>query len=97
MRKLKRGSPDPRVLDVIALHYSVLRDRCNCRKWGLYCSKSYEDIFQDTVVFVSCDNKAHHLPEIELIDYFCYRYVMLLYQAVNDNKELKETNYADNQ
>jgi hypothetical protein len=69
---------------------------CVSHGQGLYCSKSKEDLFQDTVVFVSQDEKASSLStDKELIDYFCYRFRMIEYQAINDNKLLKEIPYAD--
>ena len=29
------------------------------------------------------------------MNYFCYRFRMIEYQAINDNKQLKEIPYAD--
>lgn len=81
---------------MIARNYNRLKQLCSYHTSGLYCSKSYEDIFQDTILFVSQDEKASTLSsDKELIDYFCYRFRMIEYQAVNDNKQLKEIPYAD--
>lgn len=83
-------------MSVIAHNYNRLKQLCGYRSSGLYCSKSYEDIFQDTVLLVSQDEKASTLSsENELIDYFRYRFRMIEYQAINDNKQLKEMPYAD--
>ncbi len=83
-------------MSVIAHNYDKLKQLCGYRASGLYCSKSKEDIFQDTIVFVSQDEKASSLStDKELIDYFCYRFRMIEYQAINDNKLLKEIPYAD--
>lgn len=80
----------------IAHNYDTLKQLCSYRASGLYCSKSYEDIFQDTVLLVSQDDKASSLSsDKELIDYFCYRFRMIMFQAINDNKQLKEIPYAD--
>lgn len=96
MRKTRTGKADSKVMEVIARNYNLLMQLCNCHSQGLFCSKSYEDLFQDTVLFVSQDEKASALStEKELIDYFCYRFRMIKYQAVNDNKQLKEIPYAD--
>lgn len=80
----------------IAHNYDTLKVLCGYRASGLYCSKSYEDIFQDTVLLVSQDDKASSLSsDEELIDYFCYRFRMIMFQAIHDNKQLKEIPYAD--
>lgn len=96
MRKTRTGKANPEIMIMIAHNYEHLKQLCSYRDFGLYCSKSYEDIFQDTVLLVSQDEKASTLSsEKELIDYFCYRFRMILYQAINDNKQLKEIPYAD--
>ncbi len=83
-------------MDMIARNYNRLKQLCSYRTSGLYYSKSYEDIFQDTILLVSQDEKASTLSsDKELTDYFCYRFRMIEYQAVNDNKQLKEIPYAD--
>lgn len=96
MRKLKKGKVDIKVMTMIARNYDYLKSMCVSHGQGLYCSKSKEDLFQDTIVFVSQDEKASSLStDKELIDYFCYRFRMIEYQAINDNKLLKEIPYAD--
>lgn len=96
MRKTRKGKADDKVMSMIAHNYRRLKQLCGYRDSGLYCSKSYEDLFQDTVLFVSQDDKASALSsEKELIDYFCYRFRMIAYQAINDQKLLKEITYAD--
>lgn len=80
----------------IAHNYDRLKQLCGYRATGLYCSKSYEDVFQDTVLLISQDEKATTLTtEEDLINYFCYRFRMIEFQAINDNKQLKEIPYAD--
>ncbi|WP_259324214.1 hypothetical protein [Bacteroides thetaiotaomicron] len=96
MRKTKKGKVNGKVMDMIAHNYDKLKQLCGYRTSGLYCSKSYEDIFQDTILFVSQDEKASTLSsDKELMNYFCYRFRMIEYQAINDNKQLKEIPYAD--
>lgn len=96
MRKTRKGKASDKVMVMIAHNYDRLKQLCGYRASGLYCSKSYEDVFQDTVLLVSQDEKASTLSsEKELIDYFCYRFRMILFQAINDNKLLKEIPYAD--
>lgn len=96
MRKTRKGKASDKVMVMIAHNYDHLKQLCGYRAYGLYCSKSYEDVFQDTVLLVSQDEKASTLSsEKELIDYFCYRFRMILFQAINDNKLLKEIPYAD--
>ena len=95
MRITRKGKANKKVMSVIAHNYEKLKQLCGYRASGLYCSKSREDIFQDTVLFVSQDEKAVSLPDKELIQYFCYRFRMIEYQSINDNKLLKEIPYAD--
>ena len=79
---------------MIAQNYECLKSLCN-HDHGLFCSKSHEDLFHDTVLFVSQDEKAPTSSDKDLIDYFCYRFRMIEYQTINDNKLLKEIPYAD--
>lgn len=96
MRKLKKGKVNIKVMTMIAHNYDYLKSMCVNHGQGLYCSKSKEDIFQDTVLFVSQDDRISSLStDKELIDYFCYRFRMIEFQAINDNKLLKEIPYAD--
>ena len=96
MRTLKNGKIDKRVMSMIVRNYDKLKDLCIYRSHGLLCSKSYEDIFHDAILFVSQDKKASLIfSEEELIRYFNYRFRMILYQTINDNKQLKEIPYAD--
>ena len=56
MRTLKNGKIDKRVMSMIVRNYDKLKDLCIYRTHGLLCSKSYEDIFHDAILFVSQDN-----------------------------------------
>lgn len=96
MRRIKKGKVNDKVMAMIASNYKQLKQLCADHSHGLYCSKSKEDIFQDTVLFVSQDDRISSLStDKELIDYFCYRFRMIEFQAINDNKLLKEIPYAD--
>lgn len=96
MRKVKRGIVNEAVLTAIARNYKELQRICGYRRYGLFCSKSYEDIFQDTILFVSQDEKASSLvTDNEIIEYFQYRFKMIEYQAIQDNKQLREIPYAN--
>lgn len=96
MRKTRAGKTNFKIMTVIAKNYDHLKQLCSYRDHGLFCSKSHEDLFHDTILFVSQDDKASSLStDEELIDYFCYRFRMIEYQAINDNKLLKEIPYAD--
>ena len=96
MRKTRTGKANNDVMTTIARNYEHLKQLCCYRSHGLFCSKSYEDIFQDTVLFVSQDEHASSLSsDKDLIDYFRYRFQMIEFQAINDNKQLKEIPYAD--
>lgn len=82
-------------MKAIARNYDKLKELCGYRDYGCYCSKSYEDMFQDTVMFVAQDKDAVGMNDSELIKHFCYRFKMIEFQTINDNKLLKETPYAD--
>lgn len=69
---------------------------CNSNKKGCYCSKSYEDIFQDTVLYVAHDLSSFNMTrDEEVIELFMYRYKMIEFQTINDCKMMKEVAYAD--
>ena len=96
MRNIRAGKSNEEVMNIIARNYSKLKELCSIRAKGLYCSKSYEDIFQDTVIFVSQDKAAAKMnTDSEVIKHFLYRFKMIEFQAINDDKILKETSYAD--
>ena len=92
----RRRTPDARVLNVLARNYIQLMIRCGVSKRGCFCSKSYEDIFEDTIMIVASDTKAKGMMEDkDILDWFCFRFKMVEYQAVRDNRQLREVSYAD--
>lgn len=91
-----RRIPDVRVLTVLANNYIQLMVRCGVSKRGCFCSKNYEDIFEDTIMIVASDDKAKAMSDDkDILDWFCFRYKMVEYQAVRDNRQLREVSYAD--
>lgn len=82
-------------MNILADNYTLLKDRCRIVGDIVWCSKNYEDIFHDTIMYVSQDDKADGLSEEELLDFFCYRFKMLEFQTISDNKLERKVEYAD--
>lgn len=95
MREIKVKKVNNDIINVIAKNYDRLKELCKYHNDILLCSKTSEDLFQDTILHVSQDPKAVIMSEEELIDYFCYRYKMIKYQAIKDKQQLKEIQYAE--
>ena len=96
-RKVRQGKVNAFALDVIARHYNRLKTMCNSSDRGCYCSKSYEDIFQDTILYVAHDLSSFNMTsDEEIIEHFLFRFKMIEFQTINDNKIMKEVAYADN-
>lgn len=94
--RYKKNKYYPKVAESIGRNYIRLQSLCHYRDFGLYGSRSYEDIFQDTVIYVIQDAEASTLLSDEaIIDHFCHRYRMIEYQTIQDAKQLKEIPYAD--
>lgn len=95
-RKVRKGRVNRKALEFIGDNYNKLRTLCNYNSGGCYCSKSYEDIFQDTILYVVHDEESFSLSEDEdFFKLFKYRYNMILFQTINDHKMLREVDYAD--
>lgn len=95
MRKVRKGKVNRKALDFIGKNYSRLKELCNYNDRGCYCSKSYEDIFQDTILYVAHDEISFGMGEEDIVRLFLYRYKMIEFQTINDDKMLKEIRYAD--
>lgn len=94
--RIRNNSPSTYIAEVIGKNYSRLRKLCKCRKNGLFTSRSYEDIFEDTILYVIHDPEAHNITtEDSIIEHFCYRYRMIEFQTVMDSRQLKEIPYAE--
>lgn len=90
-----RDNPyNDRVAATLAANYGELQRRCRrsfCR--GAY---QFEDIMQDTMLFVMCDVRAASIGETAaLLDYFEYKFRMMVFQTIKRNRKMMT--YADNQ
>ena len=94
--RYKKSKYSPHIAEVIGQNYSRLQSLCHIGDYGLFGSRSYEDIFQDTVVFVIQDMEASKLTSDEaIIKHFSHRFNMIKFQIIQDANELKEIPYAD--
>lgn len=85
------------VLLMIAKLYERLSDISAKDRQIYYAGLNYEDIFQDTILRVSTDEKAAKITdENEFVEYFIYRMKATQYTIIKDSKRLKITDYADN-
>lgn len=92
--KNKKDDHSIYIAEVIGRNYSRLLQLCN-KRGGLFASRSYEDIFEDTIIYVIHDVEACTLVlEEDIIKHFCYRYRMIEFQTVRDAQQLKEVPYA---
>jgi hypothetical protein len=56
------------------------------------------DIFQETVLFVTHDDRCRDLrTDDEIVRHFVYRYRMVHYQTIKDESQHKTIRYADDQ
>lgn len=94
--RYKKSKHYPAVAAAIGRNYVRLQSLCHCRFFGLCGSRSYEDVFQDTVIYVIQDAEASTLlSDEDIIKHFCRRFRMIEYQIMQDAKQLKEIPYAD--
>lgn len=94
--RYKRNKASAYIARVIGEHYAELRSRLCKGDYGNFASRSYEDIFSDTIVFVIQDTEAARLhDEKDIVEHFCFRYRMIEFQIIKDSQHLKETLYAD--
>lgn len=92
-QRYKDTAHSSRVADVIAKNYAELRQEFVKKEYGNYSSMSYEDIFQETVLFVIQDKKAFDLSDDEIIQHFKFRYNMIRFRIIQESK--KTTIYAN--
>lgn len=94
--RYKKNKFYPVVVEGIGRNYYKLRTLCFRQVAGYFDSRGYEDIFQDTVLYVMQDAQAMHCTTDEdLIAHFLHRYRMIEYQTIHDAQQLKRTPYAD--
>ncbi len=92
----KKNKPSSHVAEAIGRNYSRLMALCYRGTHGNFDSQSFEDIFQEAVIFVIHDpTAAKFRTDEELIRHFAYRYRMIEFQIIQDANQLKETLYAD--
>lgn len=77
---------------IIAKHYDKLKNEFNRCKDGNFCSMSFEDIFQESILYVIQDPIAFNMSESEIIEHFRYRYKMIKYQITQDSKLIHYSN-----
>lgn len=94
--RYKRNKASAYIARVIGEHYAELRSRLCKGDYGNFASRSYEDIFSDTIVFVIQDPEMVRLhDDKDIVEHFCFRYRMIEFQIIKDSQQLKEITYAD--
>lgn len=94
--RYKKNKYYPEVTQGIGRNYERLHALCCQGKYGYFDSRDYEDIFQDTIIYVSQDPAAKDKhSDSEIISHFLYRYRMIEFQTMQDAKQLKEIPYAN--
>lgn len=94
--RYKRSEFYQDVAESIGRNYNKLRDLCFRQSQVCFDSRGYDDIFQDTVLYVIQDPRSLGCKTDDaLIEHFLYRYRMIEYQTVKDAQELKRMPYAD--
>ena len=89
-RRYDKGKPcSVRVMEVIASHYNELKQRLCPFEYGNYSGRSTEDIFSDTIIMLIQDEAVASLKtDIEILKMFEYRFNLVSFQVVRDNKEV---------
>lgn len=94
--RYKKTKYYPQVTERIGRNYEHLRALCYRNGVGYFGSRSYDDIFQDTVLYVCQDPESiDKHSDNDFIKHFLFRYNMIEFQTVQDAKQLKEIPYAD--
>lgn len=95
-RKKREWILCPEVANRLNRLYNRLADTCSKDRTVYYDGLSYEDIFQETMLNVMCDDHARLLNDTELIEYFCARFKVFQYRIAMEARRLKTIDYADN-
>lgn len=94
--RYKKSKFYPVVAESVGRNYYKLRALCFRQSAGMFASQSYDDIFQDAVLYVIQDTESLKCPNDEaLINHFIRRYRMIEFQTIRDAQQLKNTPYAD--
>ncbi|MDR2039216.1 MAG: hypothetical protein LBQ60_14940 [Bacteroidales bacterium] len=95
-KQTKEKSANKHALISIGKQYDILRLSCIIHVQP-NCQYLFNDIFHDTIIYVSCENLQE--PEItdeKLLRHFVYRFKMIAFQTIKNLQQKKETAYADN-
>lgn len=96
MRTIKPKKIHKAIMDMMVRNYTKAKELCSHGAYGMYGGEGFEDIFHDTVLYVVQDDAALPLTtDEEFIRHFLYRYNMIKYQRIMDDKQRRETDYAD--
>lgn len=96
MRKIKKGKVNKAVMAAVARNYDRLKRLCAVGGHGIYGGEGFEDIFQDTVLYVIQDSASATLQsDDQIVEHFLYRFNMIKFQRINDDKARREVEYAD--
>lgn len=94
--RYKKSRFYPEIAESIGRLYYKLRALCFRLPGRCFESRSYDDIFQDTVLFVIQDFEALKCIDDEaLIEHFIRRYRMIEFQTIRDCQQQKQIPYAD--
>lgn len=94
--RYKKSKYYPVIAGSIARNYDKLRVLCFREIAGCFDSRSHEDIFQDTVLYVIQDAESLQcITDEALITHFLRRYRMIEFQTIRDSQQLKKVPYAD--
>lgn len=94
--RYKKSKHYPAIAGSIARNYKKLRALCFKDMPGYFSSRSHEDIFQDTVLYVIQDEESLKCATDEaLIMHFLRRYRMIEFQTIRDSQQSKTITYAD--
>lgn len=86
----------PEIAEIIGRNFKKLHALCFRENAGYFDSRNYEDIFQDTVIYVIQDTMSLTCKtDSDLIQHFLCRYRMIEYQAIQDAKQINTILYAD--
>lgn len=97
IRKYDR-KPSARVIKQIGRLYGTLHELCAYGQYITHASAAYEDIFHDTILYVIYDREAlRKHTDGAFTEHFLYRFRMLSYQTLKDNKQLNRQQYAYHQ
>lgn len=96
-RKQRSWNPNYEVMQMIASLYNELSDKCTYDRPKCYDGLSYQDMFQETILFISCDTKAVCLTKDKekFIEYFIRRFKIVQFKVIHDSRRLKKEQYAD--